>query len=92
MEKTRIEKLAYIGGGSSYTPEFVDGFIQHEGEVEVDEIALHDINEDRLRVVGGMVERMLRYAELDTNVTLTTTRPEAIEGAEFVVSAIRVGG
>ena len=92
MEKPRIEKLAYIGGGSSYTPEFVDGFIQHEGEVEVDEIALHDINEDRLRVVGGMVERMLRYAELDTNVTLTTTRPEAIEGAEFVVSAIRVGG
>jgi 6-phospho-beta-glucosidase len=92
VEKPRIEKLAYIGGGSSYTPEFVDGFIQHEGEVEVDEIALHDINEERLTVVGGMVERMLRYAELDTRVTLTTTRPEAIEGAEFIVSAIRVGG
>ncbi|HEY46017.1 MAG: hypothetical protein AMJ88_09840 [Anaerolineae bacterium SM23_ 63] len=92
MEKSRIEKLAYIGGGSSYTPEFVEGFIQHEGEVEVDEIALHDINEDRLQVVGGMVERMLRYAELDTSVSLTTTRPEAIEGADFIVSAIRVGG
>ncbi|HEY42675.1 MAG TPA: 6-phospho-beta-glucosidase [Anaerolineae bacterium] len=92
MEKPRIEKLAYIGGGSSYTPEFVDGFIQHEKEVEVEEIALHDIDEARLKVVGGMVERMLRYAELDTRVTLTTTRPEAIEGAEFIVSAIRVGG
>jgi len=92
VEKSRIEKLAYIGGGSSYTPEFVEGFIQHEGEVEVDEIALHDINEDRLQVVGGMVERMLRYAELDTSVSLTTTRPEAIEGADFIVSAIRVGG
>jgi 6-phospho-beta-glucosidase len=92
VEKQRIEKLAYIGGGSSYTPEFVDGFIQHEGEVALEEIALHDINEDRLHVVGGMIERMLRYAELDTRVTLTTTRPEAIEGAEFIVSAIRVGG
>lgn len=92
MEKPRIEKLAYIGGGSSYTPEFVDGFIQHQDEVEVEEIALHDISEDRLQVVGGMVERMLRYAELDTNVTLTTTRAEAIEGADFIVSAIRVGG
>jgi 6-phospho-beta-glucosidase len=92
VEKPRIEKLAYIGGGSSYTPEFVDGFIQHQDEVEVEEIALHDISEDRLQVVGGMVERMLRYAELDTNVTLTTTRPEAIEGADFIVSAIRVGG
>jgi 6-phospho-beta-glucosidase len=92
VEKHRIEKLAYIGGGSSYTPEFVDGFIQHENEVEVNEIVLHDINENRLQIVGGMVERMLRYAELDTRVTLTTTRPEAIEGANFVVSAIRVGG
>ncbi len=92
MERPRIKKLAYIGGGSSYTPEFVDGFIQHQDEVEVEEIALHDIDEDRLHIVGGMVERMLRYAELDTNVILTTTRSEAIEGAEFVVSAIRVGG
>lgn len=92
MTKPRIEKLAYIGGGSSYTPEFVDGFIQHENEVEVKEIALHDIDEDRLNIVGGMVERMIRYAELDTKVTLTLDRPEAIEGAQFVVSAIRVGG
>jgi 6-phospho-beta-glucosidase len=92
VEKPRIEKLAYIGGGSSYTPEFVDGFIQHQDEVEVEEIALQDISEDRLQVVGGMVERMLRYAELDTNVTLTTIRLEAIEGADFIVSAIRVGG
>jgi 6-phospho-beta-glucosidase len=92
VEKPRIEKLAYIGGGSSYTPEFADGFIQHQDEVEVEEIALHDISEDRLQVVGGMVERMLRYAELDTNVTLTTTRAEAIDGADFIVSAIRVGG
>jgi len=43
-------------------------------------------------VVGGMVQRMLHHAELETKVTLSLRRPEAIEGAEFIVSAIRVGG
>ncbi|HLB63645.1 MAG TPA: 6-phospho-beta-glucosidase [Anaerolineales bacterium] len=92
MAKPRIEKLTYIGGGSTYTPEFVDGFIQHEAEVDLKEIALFDIHEERLKVVGGMVQRMLHHAELETKVTLSLKRAEAIEGAEFIVSAIRVGG
>jgi 6-phospho-beta-glucosidase len=92
VSEASIEKLTYIGGGRSYTPEFIDGFIQHETEVELKEFALHDINEDRMQVVGGMVERMLRYKELDTKVTLNLQREAAIEGANFVVSAIRVGG
>ncbi len=92
MARARIEKLTYIGGGSSYTPEFIDGFIQHEQEVELGEFALQDIDEGRLKTVGGMVERMLRYKELDTKVSLHLQREPAIEGAEFVLSAIRVGG
>jgi 6-phospho-beta-glucosidase len=92
MARPRIEKLTYIGGGSSYTPEFIDGFIQHEQEIELGEFALQDIDEGRLKTVGGMVERMLRYKELDTKVSLHLQREPAIEGAEFVVSAIRVGG
>jgi 6-phospho-beta-glucosidase len=91
MAKPKIEKLTYIGGGSSYTPEFIDGFIQHEQEIELGEFALQDIDEGRLKTVGGMVERMLRYKELDTKVSLHLGREPAIEGAEFVVSAIRVG-
>jgi 6-phospho-beta-glucosidase len=92
MAESRIDKLAYIGGGSSYTPEFVDGFIQRENEVEIGEIALHDIDQGRLDVVGGMVQRMVHHAELDTEVTLYLDREPAIEGAEFVVSSLRVGG
>src|SRR3989337_2083461 len=92
MAKPRIEKLTYIGGGSTYTPDVVDGFIQHEAEVDLKEIALFDIHEERLKVVGGMVERMLHHAELETKVTLSLNRAEAIEGAEVIVSAIRVGG
>lgn len=87
----KIDKVAIIGGGSSYTPEFVDGFIQHEQEVQVGEIALHDVDAERLEIVGGMVQRQVHHAELDTRITLTTSRPQAIEGANFVVSQIRVG-
>jgi 6-phospho-beta-glucosidase len=86
-----IEKVAIIGGGSSYTPELIDGFIQHEHELRVGEIALFDIDEERLEIVGGMVQRQVRYAELDTRVSLNRSRPQTIEGADFVISQMRVG-
>jgi 6-phospho-beta-glucosidase len=87
----KIEKVAIIGGGSSYTPEFIEGFITHENEIQVGEIALFDIDEERLNIVGGMVQRQVHYAELDTRVKLTLSRPEAVEGARFVASQMRVG-
>ena len=86
-----IAKVAIIGGGSSYTPELIDGFIQHEHEMKVGEIALFDIDDERLEIVGGMVQRQVHYAELDTRVTLNRSRPQAVEGAEFVISQMRVG-
>jgi 6-phospho-beta-glucosidase len=87
----KIEKIAIIGGGSSYTPEFIEGFITHENEIQVGEIALFDIDEERLNIVGGMAQRQVLHAELDTRVTLTLSRPEAVEGAHFVASQMRVG-
>ena len=62
MEKPGIEKLTVIGGGSSYTPELIDGFIQHEDKLQVGEIVLFDIDRERLNVVGGMAQRMVRHA------------------------------
>ena len=91
MERPGIEKIAVIGGGSTYTPELIDGFIQNEDKLRVGEIALYDIDKERLDVVGGMAQRMVRYAEMDTKVTLSTNRPKAVEGAKFVLSSMRVG-
>jgi 6-phospho-beta-glucosidase len=91
MSRTDIEKITVIGGGSSYTPELIDGFIQHEKDLNVGEIALFDIDEERLNIVGGMAQRQVRYAELDTKVTLNFDRPRAVEGAKFVLSSMRVG-
>ncbi len=92
MEKIeKVEKVAIIGGGSSYTPEFIEGFINHENEIQVGEIALFDVDEERLNIVGGMVQRQVHHAELDTRITLTLSRPKAVEGARFVASQMRVG-
>jgi len=91
MARPSIEKITVIGGGSSYTPELIDGFIQNENELNVGEIALYDIDEERLEIVGGMAQRQVRYAEMDTKVTLNTNRPKAVEGAKFVLSSMRVG-
>jgi len=89
MEK--IDKIAIIGGGSSYTPEFIDGIITREKDLHVGEVALFDVDEARLRIVGGMVQRQVQHAELDTRITLTLSRPQALEGARFIASQMRVG-
>ena len=91
MSRSTIEKITVIGGGSTYTPELIDGFIQHENDLQVREIALYDIDEERLNVVGGMAQRMVKYAEMDTEVTLNLDRPKAIDGAKFVLSSMRIG-
>lgn len=88
----RIRKITVIGGGSTYTPEFVDGFIQRREQLSVGEIALYDINAERLELVGGLVRRMVAHAGLETTVATYTNRPAAIEGADFIISQIRVGG
>ena len=85
-------KICVIGGGSTYTPELIEGFTERRDELPVTTIALMDIDEDRLRVVGGLAERMVRAAEADIELQLTTRRREALEGADYVVTQIRVGG
>ena len=58
-------KICVIGGGSTYTPELIEGFIERKDELPVTTIALMDIDEDRLRVVGKLAGRMLRSAKAD---------------------------
>jgi 6-phospho-beta-glucosidase len=85
-------KLAVVGGGSTYTPELVDGFTRRADRVAIDEIALLDIDRDRLAIVGGLAERMLARQGWTGRVIQTTERDEAIDGADFVLIQLRVGG
>lgn len=85
-------KVCVIGGGSTYTPELIEGLINRQHELGLNTITLMDIDEERLRIVGGLAERMLRAAGAEAKLELTTQRRKALEGADYVIVQIRVGG
>jgi 6-phospho-beta-glucosidase len=81
-------KLAVIGAGSTYTPELVSQL----SRLDVGDLALHDVDADRLEIVGGLARRMLDRAGFAGGVLRTTDLDAALEGAAFVLVQIRVGG
>ena len=85
-------KIAIIGGGSTYTPEVIEGFIGRAAVLGLDEIVLMDVDAARLDVVGTFARRMVAHADAPFRVTLTGDRRAAVEGASFVLTQIRVGG
>jgi 6-phospho-beta-glucosidase len=85
-------KLAVIGGGSTYTPEVIDGIVRLRDVLPVDHLVLHDTNEERLAIVGGFAQRMLARAAHTARLETTTRLDEAVEGADAVLVQIRVGG
>jgi 6-phospho-beta-glucosidase len=85
-------KLAVVGGGSTYTPEVIDGLVRLRDQLPVDDLFLHDTNEERLQTVAGFARRMLQRAGHPLNAVTTTRLDEATEGADAVLVQIRVGG
>ena len=87
-------KLTVIGGGSSYTPELVEGVILHYKTLPVTEIVLVDImqGEEKVQITTSLVQRMVHKAGIDIKVSYTLNRKEGLIGADFVVAQLRVGG
>ncbi|MBK9714406.1 MAG: 6-phospho-beta-glucosidase [Kouleothrix sp.] len=85
-------KIVVIGGGSTYTPELIDGFIARAGTLPLREIWLVDPNEQRLAVVGAFARRMVDHARAPFRVELSGDRRRALDGADFVITQLRVGG
>jgi 6-phospho-beta-glucosidase len=85
-------KIAVIGGGSTYTPELVQGIADRTTSLPVDELVLHDIDAERLSIVAGLSERILRRQGWPGRLVATTDRLSAIDGASFVLVQLRVGG
>lgn len=85
-------KIAVMGGGSSYTPELVSGFLDRIATFPLNELWLVDIAQERLDVVGGFAQRMVKAQGNPFTVHLTTDRREAIDGASYVTTQLRVGG
>jgi len=85
-------KLAVIGAGSTYTPELVSGLSRERERVPLGELVLHDIDEERREVVGGLARRMLHTQGYAGALSLTGDLDRALDGADFVLIQIRVGG
>jgi 6-phospho-beta-glucosidase len=85
-------KIAVIGGGSTYTPELIEGFARRAERLQVDELVLQDISEQRLDVVGGLARRILARQGYPARLTTTTSLSDAVDSAAAVLIQLRVGG
>ncbi|WGS37963.1 6-phospho-beta-glucosidase LicH [Bacillus velezensis] len=90
---TKGIKIVTIGGGSSYTPELVEGIIKRYEELPVRELWLVDIpeGEKKLNIVGTLAKRMVENAGVPIEIHLTLDRREALKDADFVTTQFRVG-
>ncbi|MBI3175508.1 MAG: 6-phospho-beta-glucosidase [Chloroflexi bacterium] len=84
-------KITVIGGGSTYTPELVNGFLARVESLPLKELWLMDIDPERLEVVGGFAQRMVKAKGEPFKVVLSTNQREAIAGASYVTTQLRVG-
>lgn len=85
-------KLTIIGGGSTYTPEIVDGLVRLRRQLDITELALHDVSADRLAVLAAMSRRMLAAGDHPAAVSTHTDIASAADGADIVLVQLRVGG
>ncbi len=87
-------KIAVIGGGSSYTPELMEGIINHKDSLPVTEVVLIDIpeGEEKVSINTAFAKRMTEKAGLPISVRYTLDRREGLKDASFVIAQIRVGG
>jgi 6-phospho-beta-glucosidase len=85
-------KLAIVGGGSTYTPELIDGFTRYADVLPLTEIALVDPDPRRLELVGGMARRLLARAGSAARIVATSDVRAGVEGADAVLLQLRIGG
>jgi 6-phospho-beta-glucosidase len=86
-----IMKVAVIGGGSTYTPELINGFLNRLDTFPLTELWLMDIDPERLKVVGGFAQRMVAAKGSPFKVVLSEDQRAAVKGAAYVCTQLRVG-
>ena len=84
-------KLTVIGGGSTYTPELIDGVISRHNRLPITHIYLVDIDPVKLKIIAQFAMRMIKAAKVDIEIEFGTDLRVGVRGAQFVVSQFRVG-
>ena len=85
-------KVAVIGGGSTYTPELIEGIARRDDRLPVDELVLMDINAERLKLIAGLARRIMDRLGWKGRITTAATADEAVTDSSFVLVQLRVGG
>ncbi|MCI4143575.1 MULTISPECIES: 6-phospho-beta-glucosidase [unclassified Streptomyces] len=85
-------KLTVVGGGSTYTPELIDGFARLRDVLPVTELVLTDPATDRLDLIGPLSRRIFDRLGHPGRITTTTDLDAAVDGADAVLLQLRVGG
>ncbi|MFD9724003.1 6-phospho-beta-glucosidase [Streptomyces sp. NPDC059072] len=85
-------KLAVVGGGSTYTPELIDGFARLRDTLPVTELVLIDPAAERLELIGGLARRIFARQDHPARVTTTADLDAGVDGADAVLLQLRVGG
>ncbi len=90
---SRSLSVCVVGAGSSYTPELVEGLLQQDAALlPVRELRLTDVDAERLAIMAGFAQRMVRHLGRNVTVSSDVRLEPMIEGADFVITQIRVGG
>ncbi|MFD3870735.1 6-phospho-beta-glucosidase [Streptomyces sp. NPDC058623] len=85
-------KLAVVGGGSTYTPELIDGFARLRAGLPVEELVLIDPATERLELIGGLARRIFARQGHPAVVTTTSDLDAGVAGADAVLIQLRIGG
>ncbi|MFF9840398.1 6-phospho-beta-glucosidase [Streptomyces sp. NPDC013740] len=85
-------KLAVVGGGSTYTPELIDGFARLRDTLPITELVLVDPAAERLDLVGGLARRIFAKQGHEGRIVTTSDLDAGVEGADAVLLQLRVGG
>jgi 6-phospho-beta-glucosidase len=84
-------KITVIGGGSTYTPELVNGFLARADSLPLKELWLMDSDRERLGIVGGLAQRMVSAKGDPFKVVLSYNQREAVAGTKYIITQLRVG-
>ncbi|HEY1158658.1 MAG TPA: 6-phospho-beta-glucosidase, partial [Arthrobacter sp.] len=85
-------KLAIVGGGSTYTPELIDGFARLRDTLPIGELTLIDPAEDRLALIAGLARRIFAKQGHGAQISTATSIAAGVDGADAVLLQLRVGG
>ncbi|MEU6966157.1 6-phospho-beta-glucosidase [Kitasatospora aureofaciens] len=85
-------KLAVVGGGSTYTPELIDGFARLRDTLPIGELVLIDPAAERLELIGGLARRIFAKQGHPAAVSVTTDLTAGVADADAVLLQLRVGG